>query len=116
MMKPSHHIDVSGVGLGASLLQTRNGVSCPRDMVPDNNILRPTAFTSKSLSSTDKKYSNIEREALSILQGLEKIPSLLLWKRGEHNYRPQATGGNIQGRCGNIITKITVNAPQDTPV
>ena len=45
--------DASCVGLGASLLQTRYGASCPRDMVPDNNILWPIIFTSKSLSSTE---------------------------------------------------------------
>ena len=38
-----------------------------------------------------------------------KIPSLLLCKRDEYNYRPQTTGGNIQERCGNIITKTTEN-------
>ena len=43
-----------------------------------------------------------------------KIPSLLLHKRGEYNYRPQATGGNIQERHGNIITKTTVNTPENT--
>ena len=63
----------SGVGLGAGLLQTRNGTSCPRDMAPDNNILRPIAFASKSLSIREKRYSNIEREALGILHGLEKF-------------------------------------------
>ena len=58
--------DASGVGLLARLLQTRNGTSCPRDMAPDNNILRPIAFTSKSLSSAEKRYNNTEREALGI--------------------------------------------------
>ena len=48
--------DGCGVGLGASLLQTRNGISCQRDMAQDNNILRPIKFTSKSLSSTEKIY------------------------------------------------------------
>ena len=39
--------DVSGVELGASLLQTRNGTSCPRDAAPDNNILWPIALQAK---------------------------------------------------------------------
>ena len=38
--------DASGIGLGASLLQKRNGTSCPRDMAPDN-ILRPTTLQEK---------------------------------------------------------------------
>ena len=45
-----------------------------------------------------------------------KIPSLLLCKRGEYNYRPQAAGGNIQERHGNIITKTIGNTPQNTPI
>ena len=42
-------------------------------MVPDNNILRPITFVSKSLSSTERRYSNIEGEAVGILNGLEKF-------------------------------------------
>ena len=47
---------------------------------------------------------------------ISKIPSFLLHNRGEYNHRPQATGGNIQERCGNIITKTTMNPPQNTPI
>ena len=54
--------DTSGVGLGASLLlQTTNGTSCPRHTAPYSNILQPITFASKSLSSAEKRYSNIER-------------------------------------------------------
>ena len=38
--------DTSEVGHGAGLLQKRSGTSCPRDMAPDNNILRHIAFAS----------------------------------------------------------------------
>ena len=65
--------DASGVVLGTSLLQTRNGTSCSRDMALDNDILRPIAFASKSLSSTEKRYNSMEREALGILHSLEKF-------------------------------------------
>ena len=65
--------DVSGVGLGAALLQTKFNMSCHRDEVPDDSILRPTAFSSKSLTGAEEKYSNIERESLGILYGLEKF-------------------------------------------
>ena len=47
---PYIETDSSGVGLGATLLQTRSYTSCPRDEVPDNSILRPIAFSSKSLT------------------------------------------------------------------
>ena len=39
---------------------------------PYNSILRPIAFASKSISSTEREYSNIEREALDKLYGLKK--------------------------------------------
>ena len=43
----------SGIGLEASLLQTRDGATCPRDVVSDNTILRPIAFASKGLTSME---------------------------------------------------------------
>ena len=42
-------------------------------MAPDNTILCPIAFASKSLTGTDWGYSNIKREVLGILHGLEKF-------------------------------------------
>ena len=65
--------DATKVGLGAILLQTRDGMTCPKCSTPDNTILQPIAFVSKSLTSADCRYSNIEWEALVILHGLEKI-------------------------------------------
>ena len=65
--------DASNVGLVGGLLQTRWGISCPRNEVPDNNMLSPITFTSKSLSTVERRNSNIEREALAILYGLEKF-------------------------------------------
>ena len=50
--KPQYiETDIYGIGLAASLLQTRDGATCPRDIAPDNTILRPNAFASKSLTS-----------------------------------------------------------------
>ena len=71
MKKPSRYIemDVSWVGLGATLLQARNNTSCPMDEAPGNSILRPITFTSKSLTRAEKRYSNIEREALGLYTG-----------------------------------------------
>ena len=65
--------DMSGVGQGATLLQTRSNTSCPKDEVPDNSLFRPTAVASKSLTGVEKRYSNTEREAQGILYGLEKF-------------------------------------------
>ena len=43
------------------------------DKAPDNTVLCPILFTSKSLTNTKRKYSNIEKEALSILYRPEKF-------------------------------------------
>ena len=67
--KPLHlEMDASNT----TLLQTRDG-TCPKDIAPDNTILRPIAFVSKSLTSAEQRYSNIEREALGISHGLKKV-------------------------------------------
>ena len=63
--------DASGIGLGAALLQTWEGTTCQIDMVPDNTILHLISFASKSLAGAEHRYSNIERETLGILHGLE---------------------------------------------
>ena len=78
--------DASGVGLGATLLQTRSNTSCPKDEAPDNSILRLIEFPSKSLTRAKKKrYSNIEREALGILYGLEKFQHCCFVSRETHS-------------------------------
>ena len=47
--------DTSGVGLEPGLLQTRSSTSCSRDKAPDNSILIPITFVSKSLLSAEEK-------------------------------------------------------------
>ena len=42
-------------------------------MALDNTILCPIAFASKCLTGAEHRYSNIERETLDILHGLEKF-------------------------------------------
>ena len=54
-------------------MQTRDGTTYSKDAAPDNTILRPTAFASKSLTSAEQRYSSIKREALDILHGLKKF-------------------------------------------
>ena len=63
--------DASGIGLGATMLKTRDGITCSKDAAPDNTILRPIMFASKSLTSAEWRYSNIERETLGILHSLK---------------------------------------------
>ena len=65
--------DASGIGLRAALLQLCDNTACQKDTAPDNTILLPIAFASKSLTGSEWRYSNIECEALGILHGLEKF-------------------------------------------
>ena len=65
--------DASVIGLGAALLQLRENTTCQTHMAPDNTILCPIAFMSKSLMGMECRYSNIKHEALGILHGLEKF-------------------------------------------
>ena len=52
--------DASGGGLGDALLQLHDDTTCQKGMVPDNTILHPIAFASKSLTGAEQRYSNIE--------------------------------------------------------
>ena len=45
--------DASGVCLGAALLQLRDNMNCPKDTAPDNTILHPIVFASKSLTGAE---------------------------------------------------------------
>ena len=40
--------DASGIGLGTTLLQTRDDTTCLKDIGLDNTILRPITFASKA--------------------------------------------------------------------
>ena len=95
--------DASGIGLGAALLQLRDNMNCPKDTVPDNTILHPIAFSSKSLTGAEQRYSNIECEALGILHGLAKFHHYCFGREVLVYYRPQSTGINIQERCSHIV-------------
>ena len=63
-------MNASRVGLGTALLQTRDGMTCPKDSAPDNTIHQLIASASKCLTSAEHRYSNIERE---VLHGLKKF-------------------------------------------
>ena len=65
--------NASVIGLRAGLLQMRDGMNCGCDKIPDNAILHPIAFSSKSLSSVEQCYNNFEHKAHGILHGIEKF-------------------------------------------
>ena len=62
--------DASGYGVGSVLMQRQNEQS---DWIP-------VQFASRSLNPSEKNYSNIEREALSVVFGVEKFRKFLLGK------------------------------------
>ena len=88
-------MNASGVGLGATLLQTRSNTTCPKDEAPDNSILRPIAFASKSLNGAEKKIQHYRKGSTRHTIWDWKIPPLLLHERDEYNYGLQATSHNI---------------------
>ena len=47
-------------------------MTSPTDKIPENYI-QPKAFTSKSLSSVEMCYSNVEIEVISIAHNLQKF-------------------------------------------
>ena len=65
-------VDASGRGLGAVLLQ--EGI--------------PIAYASKSLTDTEKRYANIERELLAVVFGAERFRTYVYGKHfvveGDH--------------------------------
>ena len=73
-------MDASGINLWAGLLQVREGINCRYDEVPDNVILCPTAFASRTFSSAEQQHSKIKQEAFCILHGLENV-STTVWTR-----------------------------------
>ena len=82
-----------------------DNTSCSKDEAPDNSILKPIAFASKSLAGAEKTIQQHRKRSPRHTIHTWKIPSLMLCKRGEHTYRSQTSGCNIQERCGNTITK-----------
>ena len=95
--------DASRVGLGVALLQMHKGPASQKDIVPDNTILHPTAFASKTLTGAEHRYSNIKREALGILHGLEKFHHYCFSREVLviTNHKPIVA--IFKKRCGNTI-------------
>ena len=62
--------DASAYGLGAVLLQKRNG-----------SDWKPVAYASRAMSETERRYSQIEKEALGIVWACEKFTDYIMGKR-----------------------------------
>ena len=60
--------DSSSYGVGAVIRQRERG------------LLKPVAYASRSMSETEKRYAQIEKEALAITLACEKISNYLIGK------------------------------------
>ena len=68
----------------------------PKSKATNNAPFHPIVFVGKTLTRAETWQSNLERETLGILHGLEKIPTLLFCPGGQHDNRPQTAGGDLQ--------------------
>ena len=70
-------VDASDYGLGAALLQPSKQHS---DGAFDDSSLQPVAYSSKSLTPTEQRYAQIEKECLAIVEAFNKFDKWLLGK------------------------------------
>ena len=70
-------VDASDYGLGAALLQPTKQYG---DSALDESSLQPIAYSSKSLTPTEQRYVQIEKECLAIVEAFNKFYQWLLGK------------------------------------
>ena len=67
--------DASGKGIGMALLQSKEN---------EISSLYPIAYGSKTLTSAETRYVNIERELLGVVGGTGEIPLFYVWLPSGH--------------------------------
>ena len=67
--------DASGKGIGMALLLSENN---------ECSSLYPIAYGSKTLTSVETRYVNIERELLRVVGALEKFHYFTVWMASGH--------------------------------
>ena len=105
--------DASGIGLRAALLQHRDKTTCQTHMAPDNTILCPITFASKSLMGAEHRYRNIECEALGILHGLEKFHHYCFGREVLIITDHKPLVSMFKKRCGHIVTMHTAHTTKN---
>ena len=101
--KDKDHIiqtDASKTGLGAVLLQ--EGL--------------PVVYASRTLTDTEHRYSNIERELLSVVFGLEKLHHYTFGKSYHCRNCPPTTNQHLEKDYSHIKSKTAETAPQTSTV
>ncbi|XP_015772324.1 PREDICTED: uncharacterized protein K02A2.6-like [Acropora digitifera] len=79
------------------------GISAVLSHVMPDSSERPVAFASRSLTKTERKYAQIDKEALSIVWGVKRVPCIPLWAAVYAYYRPQAPHCNFPPREGSSV-------------
>ena len=85
-------------------------MNCPQDEVPDNTILRPIAFASKSPSTTERRYININREVSRILHDWKS--STTMFHAGAKS--PQVNCRYLQKGHSDPVPKTTVHMAENS--
>ena len=57
-----------------------------------NGSEHPLAFASHTLTPNERNYTQLEKETLSLIFGVKKVPLIPLWQQFHPHRRPQTTG------------------------
>ena len=87
--------NASSLGLGAVLVQEQ-----------DNKEKKPVAYASRSMTSTEQRYAQIEKEALAVTSACEKFNDYILGK-------DILTETDQNHLCLSLVQKPWMNYPQE---
>ena len=72
------------VSLWSQTTTGKDGMNCIVRWYIWNEMFRVRSFASKSISSTERWYNNIERETLGIIHGLKNFHHYVSWEKPDH--------------------------------
>ena len=108
--------DVSGVGLGAALLQTKSNNSSPRGEAPEQQYMQTHCIHQQKPDWSRKKIQQYRNRSIRHIIRAGEITPLLLHERGEYNFKSQTNSYNIQKRYSKLITETKMNPAENTSI